>query len=164
MRRKLSQLLAIALMLALMFSVGLVTESEAGRNPCNPCAAKNPCNPCAAKSSRGAAAKARMIIAKVVSARPNRLAVKWQDQTLSIGVSSKTQFRRGATRTSVASVKPGEQIIVSMIDRKGTLNANYVYLAKASVGGNPCNPCAAKNPCNPCATKMNPCNPCAAKN
>lgn len=35
---------------------------------------------------------------------------------------------------------------------------------KASMGSNPCNPCAMKgNPCNPCGMKGNPCNPCAGR-
>ena len=156
-------------------------------NPCNPCAAKarmnpcaakmnpcNPCNPCAARSATGPTAQARMIIAKVLYAGGNRLGVEWKQQQLHIGLHDKTQYRRGADKTSASDIKTGEQIIVSMLDRGGNLSATYVYLARAQLGGNPCNPCAAKarmnpcNPCNPCAAKArmnpcNPCNPCAAK-
>ncbi len=156
-------------------------------NPCNPCAAKarmnpcaakmnpcNPCNPCAARSATGPTVQARMIIAKVLYAGGNRLGVEWKQQQLHIGLHDKTQYRRGADKTSASDIKTGEQIIVSMLDRGGNLSATYVYLARAQLGGNPCNPCAAKarmnpcNPCNPCAAKArmnpcNPCNPCAAK-
>jgi hypothetical protein len=105
-----------------------------------------------------------MIIGQVVAADAKQLAVRWQDQTLNIGVHGKTQYTRGREKASLASIAPGERIIVSMLDRGGQLSATYVYLAQASAG-NPCNPCAAKkmNPCNPCAAKANPCNPCAAK-
>jgi hypothetical protein len=104
-----------------------------------------------------------MIIGKVIYAKADHLAVDWNGKKLNIGISKKTQYRQGPTSTSAGSVKPGQRIIVSMLDRGGKLSANYVYLSKAG-GGNPCNPCAAKgNPCNPCAAKGNPCNPCAAK-
>ena len=138
-------------------------------NPCNPCAAKNPCaanpcNPCAAGGGGGAKAEARMIIGKVIYAKADHVAVDWNGKKLNIGLSKKTQYRQGPTSTSAESIKPGQRIIVSMLDRGGKLSANYVYLSKAGKGGNPCNPCAA-NPCNPCAAQKaaNPCNPCAAK-
>lgn len=79
MQRQLRQLLATAFMLALIVSVGLVTESEAGRNPCNPCAVKmnpcnpctgkpiNPCNPCAAKNPCNPCAAQDRIDPKLVS-------------------------------------------------------------------------------------------------
>ncbi len=138
-------------------------------NPCNPCGVKakaNPCNPCAAGGGRkGPRAKARMIIGKVLYAKGNYVAVQWKGAKINIDVHAKTQYSRGPAKSSLGSIKPGERIIVSMMDRGGKLSANYVYLSKASKGGNPCNPCAAKgNPCNPCAAKKaNPCNPCAAK-
>ncbi len=88
-----------------------------------------------------------MIIAKVISADGNRLAVNWQKQQLQIGLHNKTQYKRGGDKAGAADIKPGEQIIVSMMDRGGNLSATYVYLAKANIGGNPC------NPCNPCGAK-----------
>ncbi|MFQ5912080.1 MAG: hypothetical protein ACE5JS_02750 [Nitrospinota bacterium] len=134
-------------------------------NPCNPCAAKaNPCNPCAAGAAKGPSAKARMIIGKVIYASADHLSVQWNGKKLRVGVHNKTRFTRGREKSSAKTIKAGERIIVSMLDRGGRLSANYVYLAKAGMAGNPCNPCAAKaNPCNPCAAKANPCNPCAAK-
>ncbi len=50
MKRVVSLVAILALVIAFAIPIGM---AEAAKNPCNPCAAKkmNPCNPCAAKAN-----------------------------------------------------------------------------------------------------------------
>lgn len=177
------------------FLLGLAAPAEAQMNPCapkavNPCTPKavNPCapkaqvNPCAPGAAAGPMAKGRMIVGQVVSATPGQIDVQSDGQKVRVAVDEKTRFTRGREKSSLATLRPGERIILSTTERAGTFKANFVYLSVAQATVNPCapkavNPCAPKaNPCavkkpsaetNPCAPKaVNPCavtNPCAPK-
>jgi hypothetical protein len=135
----------------------------------------------------------RTVWGQVISASPRSLVVKANGDSLKLQLTKRTEIKmagRGMQKRTVADLRPGTRVAVSFVDRNGSRQAAYVYLARAAANpcagnpcaANPCNPCAARNPCagnpcamknpcaanpcaarNPCATK-NPCNPCAAKN
>jgi hypothetical protein len=124
-----------------------------------------------------------MIVGQVVSATSGQIEVQSDGQKVRVAGDEKTRFTRGREKSTLASVRPGERVILSTTERAGTFKANFVYLAAAQAAVNPCapaavNPCAVKNPCavvnpcapkavNPCAPQVNPCapkaNPCAVK-
>lgn len=173
----------------------------AAKNPCaaNPCASKNPCganpcNPCAGRGGARGPVSVKTVWAHVVSASPRSLVIKANGGSLKLQLTKRTEIKMaapGMQKKTVADLRPGTRVAVSFVDRNGTRQAAYIYLARAAAnpcaanpcaanpcGANPCamknpcaaNPCAARNPCaaNPCAARnpcaANPCNPCAARN
>ena len=169
----------LAAALAGLFALSLTGTGEAAskkvKNPCaanprvtNPCAGANPCNPCAGGGMAASpSAKAVMVLGEVASEpSASRLTIKADCKRLTLEVDRMTLFREGANVKSFKDLKPGDEVTVSALDKRGKFRALYVYKRVLKAGGNPCNPCAA-NPCaakNPCAPK-NPCaaNPCSPK-
>lgn len=157
----------------------------AAKNPCaaNPCASKNPCganpcNPCAGRGGARGPVSVKTVWAHVVSASPRSLVIKANGGSLKLQLTKRTEIKMaapGMQKKTVADLRPGTRVAVSFVDRNGTRQAAYIYLARAAANpcaANPCaaNPCAPRNPCaaNPCAARnpcaANPCNPCAARN